>query len=231
MNTFPFLPVSHRNFMDKAIPILKKDARILGVAVGGSWITQSMDEYSDIDLVIIIKDSNIAEVMGERMAIAESLGKLLSGFTGEHVGEPRLLICLYDKPLLHVDLKFTGLADFAKRIEDPFVVWERNAELSLTIKNNPGTHPMPNLQWIEDRFWVWIHYEAAKLAGVNCWRLWMDWPSCATWFWAPFAMSSTASSPGVSVASNPSHLIPWATSKRPCLHMTECLAEMPLNPP
>jgi hypothetical protein len=31
---------------------------------------------------------------------------LLVGFTGEHVGEPRVLICLYGPPVLHVDLKF-----------------------------------------------------------------------------------------------------------------------------
>ncbi|NRS94850.1 hypothetical protein DFH40_002566 [Clostridium beijerinckii] len=47
--------------------------------------------------------------MNERIKIAESLGTLLSAFTGEHVGEPRLLICLCEPELLHVDLKFVSI--------------------------------------------------------------------------------------------------------------------------
>ena len=48
--------------------------------------------------------------MGERRTIAESCGGLLAAFTGEHVGEPRLLICLYGPPLAHVNLKFVPFA-------------------------------------------------------------------------------------------------------------------------
>ena len=59
------------------------------------------------------------EVMHERKSIASSLGRLAGAFTGEHVGEPRLLICLYDNPVLHVDLKFVNLFDAAVRIENP----------------------------------------------------------------------------------------------------------------
>ena len=47
--------------------------------------------------------------MQARVQLAESLHLLLAAFTGEHVGEPRLLICLYRSPLLHVDLKYVSL--------------------------------------------------------------------------------------------------------------------------
>jgi hypothetical protein len=52
-----------------------------------------------------------------RAGFAGALGPLLSAFTGDHVGEPRLLICLYGPPLLHVDLKFVTPADLAERVE------------------------------------------------------------------------------------------------------------------
>ena len=48
--------------------------------------------------------------MAQRKVLAGTLGHLLHAFTGEHVGEPRLLICLYGPELLHVDLKFMDLA-------------------------------------------------------------------------------------------------------------------------
>jgi hypothetical protein len=53
------------------------------------------------------------------------MGNLLAAFTGEHVGEPRLLICLFADPLMHVDLKFISLGQLSSRVEDPVILWER----------------------------------------------------------------------------------------------------------
>ena len=81
----------------------------------------------------------------------------------EHVGEPRLLICLYDDPLLHVDLEFLRLDELARRVEDPVVLWERDAALSGVLARTPATPPAVDAQWIEDRFGVRVHCVATKL--------------------------------------------------------------------
>lgn len=156
------VPASIQSFLDAALPRLQTDARLLGVAAGGSFISGQLDGYSDIDLVLVYRDQS-CPAPAERMQIAHSLGKLLAAFTGEHVGEPRLLICLYGPPLVHVDLKFVSLGEFSVRVEDPKVLWQRDADLSSALRAAPGKWPYPDLQWIEDRFWVWIHYAAAKL--------------------------------------------------------------------
>jgi hypothetical protein len=163
MDTPRFLPAEHRLFVERAMPLLQGDPRVLGVAAAGSWITGSMDEFSDLDFVVVARDSEYDSVMADRDSIAGSAGKLLSGFSGEHVGDSRVLICLYDEPLLHVDWKFIRLSDFGTRIENPVVIWERETSLSSMMKTNSSQHPMPDLQWIEDRFWVWIHYAALRL--------------------------------------------------------------------
>jgi predicted nucleotidyltransferase len=157
------IPKIHQEFIDKALQIFQDDIRIAGVAAGGSYITNSMDDFSDIDLVIAVEPKHYEQVMEERIKIAEKLGKLLSAFTGEHVGEPRVLICLYGPPLLHVDLKFVSLQDIAHRVEDPVILWERDNLISDALKIGEAKFPMPDLQWIEDRFWVWVHYGAAKI--------------------------------------------------------------------
>jgi len=126
-------------------------------------IAGQMDEFSDLDLVLAVAPAAVAEVSESRMDIARSLGSLLAGFTGEHVGEPRLLICLYKEPLLHVDLKFVSVDDFGDRVEDPVVLWERDSALTRAMGARPAVFPMPDAQWIEDRFWVWVHYAATKL--------------------------------------------------------------------
>lgn len=158
------LPELHREFLLRSIVRLSHDERLMGVAAGGSFITNSMDEFSDLDLIITVEPAHYAEVMIERMKIAASLGKLLAAFTGEHVGEPRVLICLYEAPLLHVDLKFVSLEDVATRVEDPCILWERDGRLSSALAHQKAEYPTRSPQWIEDRFWIWVHYAATKIA-------------------------------------------------------------------
>lgn len=157
------IPAEHQNFLNRAVKILKQDSRIAGVALGGSYCTGSMDAFSDLDFVIAVCPEYVAEVMNERIPIAGRLGNLLSAFTGEHVGEPRLIICLYDSPLIHVDYKFVSLGDAGKRVEDPVILYQKDNALTDAFSKQPAVFPMPDLQWMEDRFWVWIHYGATKI--------------------------------------------------------------------
>jgi hypothetical protein len=158
------LPEPHREFLIRSIDRLKTDPRIVGVAAAGSFITNSMDEFSDLDLIIAVEPAHQAAIMAERMKVATTLGKLLAAFTGEHVGEPRVLICLYEAPLLHVDLKFVSLEDVAIRVEDPCVLWERDGRLSNALTHGKAEFPVRSPQWIEGRFWIWVHYAATKIA-------------------------------------------------------------------
>lgn len=45
------LPDPHRAFLRGAIAVLGSDPRILGVAAGGSYLSNTMDELSDLDLI------------------------------------------------------------------------------------------------------------------------------------------------------------------------------------
>jgi len=159
----PSLPAPHAAFLEAAVPRLAADPRLVGVAAGGSYLTDSLDEFSDLDLVIAVAAEAYEPVLADRQAIAATLGPLLVGFTGEHVGEPRLLICLYGPPLLHVDLKFVREDELAARVEDPAVLWERDGRMRAALSNGTARFPEPDPQWIEDRFWVWVHYVAVKI--------------------------------------------------------------------
>jgi len=157
------ISIGQQNFINKTVDILKQDNRIAGIAIGGSYRTGTMDEFSDLDFVIAIEPEHELQIMSERIEIAGKLGNLLSAFTGEHVGEPRLLICLYDSPLLHVDLKFVSLNDVGKRVEDPVIVYQKYHALTDAFAREIAVFPAPDWQWIEDRFWVWVHYGATKI--------------------------------------------------------------------
>lgn len=157
------LPEAHSRFLDTIVRHVRRDDRFVGLAAGGSLLSGSVDEFSDLDLVPVVAPEHYPAVMEQRLDLTASWGRQLAGFTGEHVGEPRLVICLYEDPLLHVDFKFVTPSDLETRIEDPLVLWERGSAVSDPIGRTERNHPMPDLRWIEDRFWVWVHYAAAKL--------------------------------------------------------------------
>lgn len=66
-----------------------------------------------------------------------------------------MLICLYDNPLLHVDIKFVTLEEFRKRIETPVILLDTNEQLKTVLEQTELKFPYPDHQWIEDRFWIW----------------------------------------------------------------------------
>jgi predicted nucleotidyltransferase len=142
--------------------ILEPDENVVGLAVAGSWLTDEIDEFSDLDL-ILVTNNKISGNKNLMLDYAKKLGNFLSGFTGEHVGEPRVLICLYENPLLHVDIKFLTIEEFHNRIENPFLLIDKNGQLEKVIKNTEAKFPYPDYQWIEDRFWIWIHYALLKI--------------------------------------------------------------------
>lgn len=157
------LPSAHLAFLQTLLERLAQDARVVGVLAGGSYVTNTMDPYSDLDLIVVVEGRAYAAVTSEREALAASLGRLLASFTGEHVGEPRLLICLYEEPLLHVDLKFVTLADLGERVEEPSVLWQRDQRVEQALAPGTAEYPAPDAGWLERRFWVWVHYTATKI--------------------------------------------------------------------
>jgi len=64
---------------------------------------------------------------------------------------------------LHVDIKFVTLDEFKDRVEDPKVLYEREGALTKVIAETKSEWTKLDFQWIEDRFWIWIHYAALKI--------------------------------------------------------------------
>ncbi|MCW7471015.1 aminoglycoside 6-adenylyltransferase [Leptospira kanakyensis] len=150
------------NFLNHLVNTIQGDPQVLAVCVAGSFIQNELDEYSDLDIVLVVEENSF-QTFEEMNQLANSLGNLLSSFTGEHVGEKKLLICLFDSPLLHVDLKFVSLADFHFRVENPVIIYDKSNLIPDVYKNSLPQWPKFDFQWVEDRFWVWIHYAATKI--------------------------------------------------------------------
>ena len=144
---------------------------IVALAAGGSFISGTLDEFSDLDLVVVVAPTHWPHVLDDRLTLAATFGPLLAAFTGEHVGEPRLLICLYGPPLVHVDLKFLPLDALDNRVEDPVVLWDRTGLVRRQLARAPARYPAPDLQWIEDRLrrmQRWRSFAMSRAASNEC---------------------------------------------------------------
>ena len=175
----PRVPAVHAAFLTTLTQAVEADQRFLGLAIGGSYAVDEMDEFSDLDCILVLRPDVYAVPFADGPDFSASLGTLIASFDGRHVGEPRLLVCLFDNPLLHVDLKFVDVDGLARdRWEDPVVVFERAGELTAALQRTPLTDHSVDVQWIEDRFWVWVHYEATKIARGEL----LEAHASAAWF-------------------------------------------------
>lgn len=157
------VPSQHADFIEKACQFFSTDTKFEALLAGGSLVHGGFDEHSDIDLVVIVREPHYQAVMAQRRQIAQSLGQLVAAFAGDHVGEPRLLICLFDAPLLHVDLKFVTMDDLDARIETPQILWARNqASVSSRLEAARIEWPNNTPDWFEERAWIWLHYAISK---------------------------------------------------------------------
>lgn len=158
-------PTLHADFIARVRDAVAGDKRFHALLAGGSYIHGGLDEHSDLDLVLVVEEDVHAAVMASRMAFAGGLGRLLNAFTGEHVGEPRLLICLYGPPLLHVDLKFVTASDLDRRIERPAILFSRDPDgTQARLARAQIAWPDMTPDWFEARTWIWLHYGVTKYA-------------------------------------------------------------------
>ena len=159
------MPELHTSFLIKLRDTIEGDLRFHALLMGGSYIHGGFDQHSDLDFVVVVEDDHYEAVMRSRREFAAGLAPLMSAFTGEHVGEPRVLICLYGPPLLHVDMKFITADALDTRIEQPAIIFARDP-IGLERKLAQADPVWPNMtpDWFEERAWVWLHYGASKLA-------------------------------------------------------------------
>ena len=165
MNFPASLPLSHEKVLLNIVSKLSNDQRICGIGLSGSYASNTMDIYSDLDFVIAIEPEYYQEIMNQRFDILNQFNDLLAAFTGEHVGEPRLVITLFgQRELVHVDFKFVSLEDAAERVDETKIIWQRDERLNNIFQTKKPEYPAPDGQWIEDRIWTWIHYGSTKIA-------------------------------------------------------------------
>jgi predicted nucleotidyltransferase len=163
MPSADLIPPTVRQFLEEALPILRGNSRLLGVAAGGSYAHGRMDRYSDLDLLLVTTNNDAKEIVARLPELAQAIGPLLSSFSGSMFGVPELLVCLYAPQPLHVDLKVVAIETMRNGIERPEVLFDRTGELRACVAAMTVAWPDLCAQWFEDRFWIWVDYVVRKV--------------------------------------------------------------------
>jgi len=161
----------HRGRLIAACQAGTNEPDVIGMAIAGSFVEGTPDIYSDLDLRVVLANGSLERVFPRREEFASECGPLVAAFTGEHVGEPQLLITLYDD-LMHVDYLFIELADAPRKndFRKVQVLWQRDPHVSEALSRPYVADPAADLAYMEARIWTWSWYIQSKILRGELWE-------------------------------------------------------------
>ncbi|HKW60307.1 MAG TPA: hypothetical protein VJR46_11210 [Candidatus Dormibacteraeota bacterium] len=164
------LPRHHRRLL-AACEMGFAEPDVAGMAIAGSFVDGRPDEYSDVDLRLVLAEGSLDRVFARKVELARQAGPLVAFFTGEHVGEPQLLVTLY-ADLVHVDYLFMELWEAAEKNNgrQTLVLWQRDPRVTQVL-SQPYVADVPaDLAYLEARIWTWAWYIQSKILRGELWE-------------------------------------------------------------
>lgn len=147
-------------FLNRTVSLAEKDPRIVGVALHQE--SDQEKEFTTSELVLVCQPDSFEELSADLIGVAEALGPMMLAYEHSKGAGERELSCLYDEPLQRIDLRLLPL-DNLSEIHHPQVLWDRDEQFRLALAARRDPPPSLNLQWMEDRFWLWLHSAATAL--------------------------------------------------------------------
>ena len=146
-------------------------SEVFGVALDGSLVKGTPDEYSDIDLLFFIEPVEL--IAAEREKIKEiifSSGRLLAHFTASHLGLDHILVFFLEKgeKIVKIDAELLAVDDFERHphaviLHDPMDKLEKMADKQSSHTLPQASSPLPDFNDIYQKFTGWIWYTYSKL--------------------------------------------------------------------
>ncbi|CAI1148843.1 aminoglycoside 6-adenylyltransferase [Serratia liquefaciens] len=148
----------YTSFIDNMLKVVVNENCIDAVLLTGSFQKGNRDCYSDIDLVFCIDENNYTDYFSHCRSLLSRFGELYFCFPGDHVQEERLIICLYGKELLHVDVKFVTLKQKNISLTELDVLWARDhIKINAFLNKRENVYTDKDITWFNERVWIWLH--------------------------------------------------------------------------
>lgn len=163
----------HAEKLEAALSLFRNDPSVIGIVLGGSFAVGTPDEYSDLDLYLVIEDADFTDVFNKRETRARSLGNPLSWFVADHnpAGQHDHIV-LYDDfvkidfiYLRRSELPLYGKFRQFRVLHDP--VGAVHGSLSEQAKPSYGK---VDIAITNQKFWGWVWYTFGKLMRGEIWE-------------------------------------------------------------
>ncbi|KKU07302.1 MAG: polymerase beta domain protein region protein [Candidatus Collierbacteria bacterium GW2011_GWC2_45_40] len=168
----------HYRVLKNSVDLLSADYRVLGIYLTGSFANGSPDQYSDLDVNLIVSVGDRESIIKEQETLREKVAKIATQFPATHLNNPYQIIVFYEGTYpIHVDYEYKTSEDLKPMAKgkDVIVVFDRTGELNSWKKACLGaaeevTPTLDQLQYFEDRFWGWIIYTHGKIKRGELWE-------------------------------------------------------------
>ncbi|MGE0172337.1 MAG: hypothetical protein AB7T49_06115 [Oligoflexales bacterium] len=155
----------HAQVLEAVVRYFSNRSEIAGAFVSGSLVTGGMDQFSDLDLGFLCKDTDSrSKIWGERWDW--NIAPWFHRFDADHI-KPNFVIYFFE-PDIHVDLCFYVQDDLPTQRGAPFkVAWDSTALLTPWARSM-NSWPAASPEWShavheDERFWAWIHYSLSHV--------------------------------------------------------------------
>jgi Nucleotidyltransferase domain len=168
----------HEGILNRAVALLSEDSGVVGIYLAGSFALGIPDEWSDIDLYIIVANGEVDRTRQRHFDLFGKVGQLLTLFPATHLGDPNQIVAFYHASSpIHVDYQYRAVGDLVPRRPDRDVkiLVDRDGQLRKWRKaclatEETGGLGVERLQYLEDRFWAWCWYTHAKIQRGELWE-------------------------------------------------------------
>jgi predicted nucleotidyltransferase len=168
-----FTPEQRQEYLDRLLAALEADDRLAGVLIVGSGATGFDDEYSDLDLVVVVADGHDPETVWQewRDPIARLLPVVRCGDVRYGPGSYLWVVLL--EGLLELDVGFVCFATLAARRARWKVAFDRSGRIEEAMRRSWQERPVPDVRAAHlravDSIW---HYLLRAVAGVKRGQPW-----------------------------------------------------------
>ncbi len=169
---------THLRIAMKAINLLDQDPKVLGLYLSGSFSKGKPDNYSDIDINILVEEPEREQIIKNHSQLIHDVGKIAAVFPATHLGDPNQIIVFYEEEIpIHVDYQYRIPNDLKPKFESSgiTIIIDKNGTLNSWQKECKNSEPykpdvQTKLQYYEDRFWAWCSYTDSKIKRGERWE-------------------------------------------------------------
>ncbi|MCB9423329.1 MAG: hypothetical protein H6667_26275 [Ardenticatenaceae bacterium] len=169
-----YTPEDRQYILDKLLHALKGDGRIAGVLVVGSGATGFKDDYSDIDLsVVMASEADVEPVFRDWDGKIQTLFPVVTRFE-THYGPYLFLYGFLLDNILELDIGFLCLNNLVARRPQWQIAFDRSGQIQsimeASLVDKPEAPEPDRYQQALESIWHYIMHSAICLRRKQNWR-------------------------------------------------------------